>query len=49
MNKSIAITQDVRQGSEAMLSSSREVIGERKNLEVLTADLDNDMNQINIT
>jgi methyl-accepting chemotaxis protein len=46
MNKSTAITQDVRQGSEAMLNSSHEVIGEGKNLEVLTADLDNGMNEV---
>jgi methyl-accepting chemotaxis protein len=46
INKSTAITQDVRQGSEAMLGSSREVIGEGKNLEALAADLDNGMNEV---
>jgi methyl-accepting chemotaxis protein len=38
-------TQKVREGSEAMLTGSKEVIGEGKNLDALTADLTNGMSE----
>ncbi|MDR3170813.1 MAG: methyl-accepting chemotaxis protein [Treponema sp.] len=39
------ITQKVRDGSEAMLTGSKEVIGEGTNLDALTADLTSGMNE----
>jgi methyl-accepting chemotaxis protein len=42
---SSTVTQKVREGSEAMLNGSQEVIGEGKNLDELTADLTNGMNE----
>jgi methyl-accepting chemotaxis protein len=42
---SSTVTQKVREGSEAMLTGSQEVIGEGKNLDTLTADLTNAMNK----
>jgi methyl-accepting chemotaxis protein len=39
------ITQKVRGGSEAMLTGSQEVMGEGRNLEALTADLTDGMNE----
>ncbi|MDR3303552.1 MAG: methyl-accepting chemotaxis protein [Treponema sp.] len=45
MAVSSAITEKVRDGSASMLTGTREVIGEGKNLEALTADLTNAMNE----
>jgi methyl-accepting chemotaxis protein len=42
---SSTVTQKVREGSEAMLTGSQEVIGEGKNLDELTADLTNGMDE----
>jgi methyl-accepting chemotaxis protein len=42
---SSTITQKVREGSEAMLTGSKEVLGEGKNLDALTANLTNGMNE----
>jgi methyl-accepting chemotaxis protein len=39
------ITQQVRNGSKEMMTGSQEVIGEGKNLEMLTADLTGGMNE----
>jgi methyl-accepting chemotaxis protein len=39
------ITQNVRCSSEAMMTGSKEIIGEVKNLEILSADLTNGMNE----
>ncbi|MDR3172300.1 MAG: methyl-accepting chemotaxis protein [Treponema sp.] len=39
------ITQNVRCSSEAMMTGSKEIIGEGKNLEMLSADLTNGMNE----
>jgi methyl-accepting chemotaxis protein len=46
ISRSRDITQNVRRGSEEMMTGSKEVIGEGKNLEALTADLTYGMNEI---
>ncbi|MDR3342541.1 MAG: methyl-accepting chemotaxis protein [Treponema sp.] len=45
VSRSKDITQNVRRGSQEMLTGSQEVIGESQNLEALTVELTNGMNE----